>query len=275
MLLKADVVARASCEQAKLAGKRAPDTNCAVDPGVRDAQAAASAALAEKIDAACGGKDKTCGGDTTGEPSPATLQFAAGCASGLRGSCTSTIQDCGDIGRCLACADQAATDVLESDVFAQLVHSDPKIKSQKPLNTCQRALRKQTQKFLEVDAQAVTKCWDVRLDGKHAQPCPVPGDGKVGKVIAKAAAKRDAAICAACGGSDKRCGGNDDFTPAEIGFPAQCPDVAVPGGLRCGRTIVTLTDVTGCLDCLTRYVVGCADRQRVPEYGPYPDECRP
>jgi hypothetical protein len=108
--------------------------------------------------------------------------------------------------------------------------------------------------------------------------------------IAKAGTKRIATICKACGGADKTCddsvsrldagpfaggGGDDDVTPAAIGFPAACPGVQVPnGGPFCDQPIVTLADVIECTACIAEHEVACFDRLRVPQFSAYPCECR-
>jgi hypothetical protein len=86
-------------------------------------------------------------------------------------------------------------------------------------------------KFISSAAKAISKCWEGRIKGQHSNACPVPGDGKVGKVLDKAEQKKVKIICRACGGADRVCGGSGDFAPSDIGFPGDlsvgppCPPV--------------------------------------------------
>jgi hypothetical protein len=110
--------------------------------------------------------------------------------------------------------------------------------------------------------------------GDATGTCPA-ADGKAAGAIAKAESKKIAAICNACGGADKLCGGGDDFTPAQIGFATNCPDVTPPGAPSCAHTITTLQDVVDCVDCVTEFEVDCAISVAVPALTAYPTECNP
>ena len=127
--------------------------------------------------------------------------------------------------------------------------------------------------------QSLRKCWDARA-GKHADVCPDASASessparKSALKIVKADAKRLATICKACGGPDKTCDGQDDFTPSAIGFPATCPGVQIPdGGPFCDEPIITLNDLIECTACITAHEVTCVDRLRVPQFAAYPCEC--
>jgi len=61
-----------------------------------------------------------------------------------------------------------------------------------------------------------------------------------------------------------------------VGFPAECPDVKVPGGGPfCVQTVATLADLVECVDCVSEFKVDCVDRVSVPELAQYPCECNP
>ncbi len=258
--------------------------------------ASAVTKLGAGIDKACGGDDKVCGGVLTNEEPPAGLGWPATCPnfeSNANPACSAAIADCGDIAACIACVGEAAVDQAIALYYASLVPSTPG----SALNKCQQAIGKNTSKFLLAKEKAITKCWDARINGKHAGVCPdalatvgSPSQ-KAAVAIGKAEAKKVKSICKACGGGDSLCdasvttpsgavitgsGNSDDFTPAAIGFPPSCNAVKVPGGgPQCSSPIVTLADIVECVDCVTEYKVDCIDRARVPEFGVYPCECNP
>jgi hypothetical protein len=112
---------------------------------------------------------------------------------------------------------------------------------------------------------------------------------KAAAAIAKAETKKQAKICKVCGGPLKACqtgfppavpgdGMADDFTPAQVGFPASCPAVTVPPGpstaaVPCSATVTTLEDLIRCVDCVTEFKVDCIERAKVPGFGALPAEC--
>ena len=65
----------------------------------------------------------------------------------------------------------------------------------------------------------------------------------------------------------------------QIGFPATCPAVMVPGsgGQDCGAigAITTLEHLIACVDCVTEVNVVCANLAAVPGVATYPAECHP
>ncbi|MCC6849779.1 MAG: hypothetical protein IT294_14840 [Deltaproteobacteria bacterium] len=281
------------CEQAVLKGASAgpcPDMTAS------GAIAAAKAKLARSIARACGGEDKTCGGDPTGEALPAALGWPAACP-GLPNAgaleCSTAISDCSDIAACITCVGGAAVEQARALAYGSLVDSDPA----QALNRCQRTIGAANARFAVAKEQQLRKCWEARAAGKHADVCPnaAAADGmparKAARQIAKADAKRVAAICRACGGGDRLCdddivrldgeasagsGASDDFLPSVIGFPALCPELQVPdGGPFCDRPVATLADLVECAACVTEHEVLCVDRLRVPQFAAYPCECAP
>ena len=258
--------------------------------------ATAASKLATGIDKACGGDDKLCGGSLAGEEPPAGLGWPAACPnfeSNADPDCSAAIVDCGDIAACIACVGEAAVDQAIDLYYASLVPSP----SGSALNKCQQAIGKNTVKFVLAKEKNLQKCWDARLNGKHTDTCPnalapagTPAN-KAAVAIAKADAKKIAAICKACGGADKRCdgtvialdgtsvtgsGGSDDLTPAAIGFAPTCPTVKIPGGGPfCDQPVGTLAELVECVDCVSEFKVDCIDRTRVPGFDVYPCECNP
>jgi hypothetical protein len=261
------------CEQAKIKGKLPAGTNCAAQSA--EALAKAEAKLTSAIAKACGGKDKTCG--TPDDDTLAAIGWPATCPS-LRGGCAAPIAHCGDVAACLACLDRTAAADTNGLYHAALV---PGTTANKTLNKCQQAIGGAGSKFLQAKSKALLACWDQRLKGKHAGLCPDPGaspkspPGKAWLAIQKAEAKKVDAICKACGGASKGCGGGDDLSPSQIGFAPTCPGVQVPGGADCGSigSVTSLDALVACVDCATEFAVDCVDRAAVPGLAAYPPEC--
>src|SRR6185312_13647996 len=124
--------------------------------------------------------------------------------------------------------------------------------------------------FFASKSKVLQKCEDGVLTGKVPGPCP--DSATAAPAITKAESKKRAAICKACGGANALCGGGDDFTPTQIGFAQNCPDVTVPGGPACSSAITSLQDIVGCVDCVTEFKADCLDALSVPALKPYPTE---
>ncbi len=269
--IQAKAKALAKCEEAMVKGKL-PAGDCHADPKASSAIAKAASKLQVAIAKACGGKDKTCG--TVDDDALADIGWNIPCPNFENGACSGTITSCTDIAACLACIGEATTDRGVGIAYDALVPSNPK--TEKSLNKCQVAIGKATTAYFVAKSKALAKCWKAVNSNKATNPCPVPGDGKAATAIAKAETKKRAAICKACGGADKLCNDVGDQTPASIGFPAQCPSAAVPGGGSCDGAVTTLADLVDCVDCIDEYAVDCADRSAVPAFVvPYPPECNP
>ena len=289
--LAAETTALEKCAQKVLKGSAlGPCPDAVADARV----AGAFAKLAKGIAKACGGADKSCGGDLTDEEPPSGLGWPGVCPS-FPGAdaCAAPIVDCSDIAACIACVGTHAADGARTLLYDTLNPTDPAA----ALNKCQRAIGAATARFALAKERTLHKCWDARAAGKHADRCPdaSAADGsparKAAATIAKADAKRIAAVCKACGGADRLCdepvarlddapiagsGGGDDFTPAAIGFPALCPGVQIPdGGAFCDQPVATLADVVTCTACVAEHEVVCVDRLRVPQFVGYPCECSP
>jgi YVTN family beta-propeller protein len=276
--------ARLGCDLARLQGKIPFATNCEFGPDSKTTKRLGSAGhkLEKSIESACGGADKVCGGSLVGEPLVGTFGYPAACPN-LEHSpspqCSNPVTDCNGVVVCAACVGYAAAANAAVLTYGAINQTDPS--AQAELNQCQQALGKETQAFVAAKSRALAKCWDGRLKGKHAGPCP---DGaaaagtssrKAADAIAKAEAKRQAKICKACGGGDGSCDGVNDQTPAAIGFAGSCPNVTIPGGGSCAATISTLADVVDCLGCVAEFRADCVDALGVPALATYPAECNP
>ncbi len=267
--LQARVKALSKCEQAVVKS----GTGTCPDDKANASIAKAETKLASAIGKSCGGDDKICGGVTTNEPTVGDLGWPAECPNFERGTCTNAISDCSDIATCLSCIGGAASDQAMSLYFDDLVLPST---SDKVLNKCQITIGKATSAYLNSASKILQKCWDARINGKHALDCfpPSVGDGKYQAALAKAETKKVSAICKACGGADKACTGVDNLTPAAIGFGATCPAVTRPnGGTACGGPITDLQSLVDCVDCVTAFKADCVDLLQVPQFASYPAEC--
>jgi hypothetical protein len=272
-LVAAESKAVSACHAKVVAAKLPAATDCRTETKAAAAIAKAHDKLGAAIARACGGKDKTCGagGD---DVALELLGWSVGTCPGVGGgSCGTPIGDCGGVATCVTCVGDALVD-RTLGVVGALVPTDPTDKAQKPLVKCQAALAKATATYLRATTGALTKCWEAVNAGKATGACP-GADAKTVAALAKAEDKKIAAICKACGGPDKQCGGDDDFAPGTIGFPASCPDVTPPAGVSCAATPTSLADVVACVDCVADFSASCATGVAVPHLAAYAQSCRP
>jgi hypothetical protein len=228
---------------------------------------------------ACGGKNKTCNEADAGvdtDVSRAAVGFPAVCTL-LDPSCNAAIgdRDCGDVAACLGCVGGAAADRLIALPY-DVSPADPK--AAKSLNACQQTIGKRTAKLFTATSKALQSCWRKVIDGKIPGPCPDAADAVA--AIVEAQSQFDRAIAKACCGKNKRCNAGDagadrDFDPvADIGFPARCRDVTIPGGPSCDGAITDVQSLTSCVHCATEFEVSCVTAAEFPAVvAPYPPEC--
>lgn len=235
------------CEEGKLKGALPSSLDCTSLTSAKD-----ETKLRSAIAKACGGDDQTCG--TPGDDLPATIAWPSTCPDFEGKGCTNAILSCDDIATCLLCVNDAAIDQAVTLYYGSQTASAPG----SALNRCQVAIGKATAAFFAAKTRALVKCWDARHTGKHSAACPSPGDGKAAGAIAKAEAKKVAAIAKACGA----------FTSAEIGFPSNCPPVA-----SCAAPVTDVASLTACVDCVTEFKVDCEVPLAVPTFAPYPAAC--
>ena len=284
--VQARTKALVKCEGAVVAGKLPLATDCHNEMKTDAAVDKAKTKMEAAIEKACGGPDQDCGSGGDDDSLASIGWNVATCPDIESHGCNNAIANCHDVADCLECVQGEAVDQAVKLYYDDLVLPST---SDKALNKCQQTIGKATAAFLAAKSKALAKCWAAVNKGDIPGPCPLPGDGKAGGAIAKAEAKKIAAICGACGGADKACdqtvtglttnvpgsGGTDDLTPAAIGFPANCDALTVPGGPSCSQPIATLADVVECVDCITEFKVDCADRLAVPWAVGYPGQCNP
>jgi cell division septation protein DedD len=214
----------------------------------------------------CGGGDGICG--TGDDETLASIGWDIGtCPNFEAGGCTNAIGECGDVVDCLSCVAGAAVDQAMALFYDALAPTPPGSVARR----CQAAIGQHTARFFAIKAKALAKCEDGVLTGRITGPCPDPG--KAAPKIAQARGKLIAKLCKICGGANRVCGGGDDFGPAMIGFPAECPAVTIPGGASCAASIATLQDVVDCVTCVTDFKTDCLDPLAVPAVRAYPPEC--
>ena len=298
------------CELAKIKGKLPAATVCRRDDDKTvDKLAKAESKKIAKIDKACGGADKLCGGDLEEEVGAGAIGFGASCpgleglgqclgganagdvcaadSDCLGGSCATcdTVIDpdtCTDATVCVDCIASVATHQMDDLLATGLVATDPS--TQKDENKCQQAIQKEVWKFYGAKSKILQKCWDKRLLGKHGDDCPdqaAPAGSEARKAwdkIVKAESKKVAKICKACGGADKLCDGVDDIPVASIYSPVPtCPAVTLPGPpfTDCGAiTIAGMQDLVDCLDCVAEFKIDCTAANQVPSVAAYPAACQ-
>ncbi|HEV7733484.1 MAG TPA: hypothetical protein VGR62_15055 [Candidatus Binatia bacterium] len=261
-----------SCETKKLAGKLDRATACATEPKATARLAKARAKLTKAIAGACGGGDRLCGGaNAADDVDLGAIGWNVGtCPAFAPDSCAIAIASCADISACLACVNEAAAAQATGLYNGALQPTDPKDKTVKALRRCQATIGKSTTAFLASRTQALATCWHA-ASRAGSGGCP---DARATATITKARAKQAKSLQRACAGPDKAFATADDLTPAAIGFPSTCPDVATVGGSTCGGAVDGLAQLIDCVACVTEFDVDCADRAAVPSFvSPYPPEC--
>jgi len=225
--------------------------------------------LRRAIVKACGGGDANCG--TGGDDvALAAIGWDLGaCPSFAGGACTNPIVDCGDVVDCVQCGADAAVDQTTELTYGalNLVSSGPAIER------CQRAIGKKAALFFNGAMKALQRCEDGVLKGQLSGTCPSASASASDK-IARLTQNLQIGICMACGGVDQQCGGMTDISRLQIGFPAECPAVTIPGGQACGGPIDDLFALAECVVCLSTFDARCLDALTVPGVQAYPAECQ-
>lgn len=246
-------------------------SQCAADPKVAAKLAKATTKLRTTIAKACGGKNKTCNAadvDADADDTPTTVGFGASCPNLENGACDGAIADCDDVATCVACIGIQAAGQALSLSYDQLLPTDPKSKdgAERLRHKCQVAIGKHASTLAIGASKLLARCWK-GVNKAGSGTCP---DAPTGAALAAARQKLAAAIAKNCGGADGAIGGNDDVTPAAIGFPGACLNAAVPA---CADTVTTLAELAACVDCIADFKVDCADAAAVPAFVPYPSKC--
>jgi len=267
-LVQAETRALHACDERVLAGDLPLGVNCRDEPRTRAALGRSAGTLRAKVARKCGGRDRRCDGAESDDDPLASFGWDLGVCPDLgRAGCTNGLADCNDVATCLICTADAAIDRAAGLYYGVRALSNV---SGAASTRCQRAIGKETAGLLAAKTTILERC------SRVAAPCP-EGDatGKTSGLIARAESRAAARICKACGGRDRACGGADDFVPAAIGFPAECPAVTVPRGAVCTGPVTTLRDLIACVGCVTSSRAGCLSAVTVPWAGPYPAECNP
>jgi hypothetical protein len=263
-LARARLVALRKCEEAKRAGKLPALGACAAEPAVAAALATATTKRATAVDRACGGGDRRCGG--ADDLSLAAMQWPGACPDLEGQGCAGALASCADVPGCVACLADAAVTRGLALVYTPFVFAD--VKTQKAIVRCQQAVAAAAAALTATRVAVDARCLTARLDGAHAAPCPLPGDGKAAGVLTAARAKAEAKVCKACGGADKRCGGGDDLARELIGIAPAWPDVG-----SCGRALAGVADLVECVDCAVGARADCALAGAAPGVADYPAGC--
>jgi hypothetical protein len=248
---------------------------------------AAAQRMKDKIAASCGGKNKLCNAADVGvdadEPL-AAIGWDIGACPDLRGQgCTNPINDCNDIGTCVACIGHEAVNRASELYYDLLVATE--FATGSALNKCQIEIGKAATKFLQAKTDLLRGCWSKVLASKAGFTSP-PGcpdtDANTVAKIAQAEQRKIAAICKACGavGDEDKDGLCDlpagGFSPAAIGFEPDCPDVTVPGSpTSCNAPVNDLAALIACVDCATEFEVDCTSDLGALAGTVYPGECNP
>ncbi len=253
-----------------------PISSCLAEPDTGKTIEKAKAKLRTAIETACGGKNKDCNTADDDDVDPEAIGFPFLCPNFGGADCpdeTEEIVTCFDVATCVLCIDAATVDPAMS-LFASVAIPA----SDKRRVKCAQKIVKAGTEFLVKQSSLRQSCWDKRLNGKHNNACPNPGDGKTQPALAQALETLDDKICNACGGSQvKGCAGTDNFSPEQLGFPEFCLDVAREGF---GETVpcneeptVVLTDIVDCISCVAEAHASCADVNAVPSFASYPNRC--
>lgn len=252
------------CEDAKRTGKLPAFGACAAEPAVVVARAPAVSKLRTTVERACGGADRRCG--SADDVTLVAMAWPGTCPD-LEGSgCPGPIASCADVPACVACLADAAVSRGLALVYAPFTVADPK--TQKTIGRCQHALAAAATALADKRLAVNARCLGQRLDGKHVETCPLPGDGTAAGVLAAARVKAEAMVCKACGGADKRCGGGDDLAREQIGIAPACPGVGA-----CGGALESIADLVECIDCAAAARADCALAGASPGVADYPPAC--
>jgi len=254
-----------------------------------------------RVENACGGPDKVCGGGADDVPLGAIGWSIGTCRDFELKDCDKPISHCGGVNSdgngitdCLLCMNEVAIDQA-MDLYANDLAAG-EFATGSDANKCQAAIGKEATRFLLKKSKAIAKCWDRVNAGVYTGPCP-HGDptGRTQTIIAKAEARKIGRLCRACGGADRGCdvtvgtvagsGGSDDLLPSDIRMsPMACPNAMVPfpPSTDCGalddmdgtpNVVDSLRELILCVDCVTEFKVDCISVAAVPGHAAYPTQC--
>lgn len=224
--------------------------------------------LRRVVGKACGGTDFNCGTGSDDEPLAGIGWDLGTCPNLASGTCTNAIADCDDVSDCVKCAADAAVDQSVALAYESLDLDN----TGAAIERCQRAIGKKISLYWNGVNKALHRCEEAVVRGQLAGLCPDASPSASAK-IARLAENLELGICMACGGIDQQCGGAADLTPTQIGMPADCPAVAVPGGSACGAPLADVTSIAECAVCLSTFDTRCLAAITVPGVETYPSDC--
>ncbi len=114
---------------------------------------------------------------------------------------------------------------------------------------CQRAIAKESAKFLAARSKSLQKCEDKKLTGSVSPGTVCSSEPKTMAALAKSSSKAKSGITKACCGRDRTCGNADDESLAAIGWGGTptCPNFENGQAGNCNNAI---TDPGGIADCV-------------------------
>ncbi len=237
--------------------------------------------LRAQIAAVCGGADKAC--DGIGDESLASIGWDIGACPDLDGEgCTNVIANCDDVATCVACIADETLSKGAGIAYDQL--DDGEFATGSAVNDCQRALGKETGRYLKTRAKLLGKCWDKVQKGSSGFTDPPGCPATDAKLVDKLDRLRDKLthkVCKACGG-----GGDADkdgacdspggaLSAGTIGFEPDCSDIIVPSTAEaCDHPVVTtLDEALDCTSCVVDFMTDCDAAASVPVTTSYPAGC--
>jgi hypothetical protein len=120
---------------------------------------------------------------------------------------------------------------------------------------CNQRIASETGKYVQSRVKALQRCEDRKVKAQLPASTNCASESSTAARIAKARAKFERLVAAACGGADKTCGNGDDTPLASIGWSGTCPGL---GGTACPNPIGDCGDVATCLECIGDAAAGIA-----------------
>jgi len=117
---------------------------------------------------------------------------------------------------------------------------------------CQRAIAKESAKFLAARSKALQKCEDKKRTGSLPPGTVCRTEPAAASAIAKATGKAKSGIDKACCGDDRVCGNGDDESLAALGWgnTSQCPNFESGQQGNCSNAISDPGDIADCVICV-------------------------
>jgi len=137
-----------------------------------------------------------------------------------------------------------------------LLLADPTVAHADPTR-CKAAIVRSSTKFVQSKATALVNCEKQVVLGKLPASTDCRSEATAAMKIANAAARLQAIIAKACGGTDGVCGTADgDDSPASVGWGGVCPNFE---NGSCTNAINNCNDIADCLLCIDEAAVDQAE----------------